>query len=41
MILAGDAPVNSRVQLMMASVDGIAQGAFLLQNTVLKIEHRT
>ncbi|MFV8364351.1 FIST signal transduction protein [Flavobacterium sp. ZT3P35] len=28
MILAGDAPVNSRVQLMMASVDGIAQGAF-------------
>jgi hypothetical protein len=36
MILAGDAPVNSRVQLMMASVDGIAQGAFLLQNTVLK-----
>ncbi|NRT15992.1 hypothetical protein HNP99_002354 [Flavobacterium sp. 28A] len=27
MILAGDAPVNSRVQLMMASVDGIAQGA--------------
>jgi hypothetical protein len=36
MILAGDAPVNSRVQLMMASVDGIE--AFLLQNTVLKIE---
>jgi hypothetical protein len=28
MILAGDAPVNPRVQLMMASVDGIAQGAF-------------
>lgn len=27
MILAGDVPVNSRVQLMMASVDGIAQGA--------------
>lgn len=27
MILAGDAPVNSKVQLMMASVDGIAQGA--------------
>ena len=27
MILAGDVPVNSKVQLMMASVDGIAQGA--------------
>ncbi|WPR72523.1 FIST C-terminal domain-containing protein [Flavobacterium sp. NG2] len=27
MILAGDVPENSRVQLMMASVDGIAQGA--------------
>ncbi|AWG20465.1 histidine kinase [Flavobacterium faecale] len=27
MILAGDVPVNSRVQLMMASVDGIAAGA--------------
>jgi hypothetical protein len=27
MILAGDVPLNSRVQLMMASVDGIAQGA--------------
>ncbi len=27
MILAGDAPVNSKVQLMMASVDGIAEGA--------------
>lgn len=27
MILAGDVPVNSRVQLMMASVDGVAQGA--------------
>ena len=27
MILAGDVPVNSRVQLMMASVDGIVQGA--------------
>jgi hypothetical protein len=24
---AGDVPVDSRVQLMMASVDGIAQGA--------------
>ncbi|MFM2368127.1 MAG: hypothetical protein RL619_423 [Bacteroidota bacterium] len=27
MILAGDVPINSRVQLMMASVDGIADGA--------------
>lgn len=27
MILAGDVPVNSRVQLMMASVDSVAQGA--------------
>jgi hypothetical protein len=27
MILAGDVPMNSRVQLMMASVDGIATGA--------------
>jgi hypothetical protein len=27
MILAGDVPLNSRVQLMMASVDAIAQGA--------------
>lgn len=27
MILAGDAPQNSKVQLMMASIDGIAQGA--------------
>jgi hypothetical protein len=35
MILAGEyAPVNSRVQLMMASVDGIAQGANTAANTV-------
>lgn len=27
MVLAGDVPVNARVQLMMASVDGIAAGA--------------
>ncbi len=27
MVLAGDVPVNSRVQLMMASIDGIAVGA--------------
>jgi hypothetical protein len=27
MILAGDVPINSKVQLMMASVDGIATGA--------------
>jgi hypothetical protein len=27
MILAGDVPINSRVQLMMASVDGIGEGA--------------
>ena len=29
MTLAGDVPMNSRVQLMMASVDGIANGAHL------------
>lgn len=29
MTLAGDAPMNSRVQLMMASVDGIANGAHI------------
>ena len=27
MILAGDVPVDSKVQLMMSSVDGIADGA--------------
>lgn len=27
MVLAGDAPVNSKVQLMMSTVDDIAQGA--------------
>lgn len=27
MILAGDVPMNSRVQLMMASIDGIVEGA--------------
>jgi hypothetical protein len=27
MVLAGDVPKNSRVQLMMASIDGIAEGA--------------
>lgn len=27
MILAGDVPINSRVQLMMASIDGIGAGA--------------
>jgi hypothetical protein len=36
MILAGDAPVNSRVQLMMASVDGIAQAAFSAANGIKK-----
>jgi hypothetical protein len=33
MTLAGDVPINSRVQLMMASVDAIAQGA----NTAAKL----
>ncbi|RDI50370.1 FIST signal transduction protein [Flavobacterium glaciei] len=28
MTLAGDVPVNSKVQLMMTSVDGLSQGAF-------------
>ncbi|QZK89279.1 FIST C-terminal domain-containing protein [Flavobacterium sp. CHNK8] len=36
MILAGDVPVNSRVQLMMASVDGIAQGANTAANYGMK-----
>lgn len=35
MILAGDVPVNSRVQLMMASVDGIAQGAQTATNLAM------
>ena len=35
MILAGDVPVNSRVQLMMASVDGIAQGAQTAANLAM------
>ncbi|NRT13248.1 FIST signal transduction protein [Flavobacterium sp. 14A] len=35
MILAGDVPENSRVQLMMASVDGIAQGAYTAANLAM------
>lgn len=35
MILAGDVPVNSRVQLMMVSVDGIAQGAQTAANLAM------
>jgi hypothetical protein len=36
MILAGDVPINSRVQLMMASVDGIATGAQDAANFAMK-----
>lgn len=43
MILAGDVPMDSRVQLMMASVDGIATGAqdaakFAMKNRINKPE---
>jgi hypothetical protein len=38
MILAGDAPENAKVQLMMASVDGIAEGAS--QAAVLAMKNR-
>ncbi|WP_348822814.1 FIST signal transduction protein [Flavobacterium aestuarii] len=36
MILAGDVPLNSRVQLMMASVDGIANGANLAAQDAMR-----
>jgi hypothetical protein len=36
MILAGDVPMNSRVQLMMASVDGIATGAKIAAEFAMK-----
>lgn len=36
MILAGDVPLHSRVQLMMASVDGIADGANLAAQYAMK-----
>lgn len=36
MILAGDAPQNSRVQLMMASVDSIANGANLAAQDAMR-----
>lgn len=39
MILAGDVPVNSRVQLMMASVDGIAAGAQTAAEFAMKGRH--
>lgn len=38
MVLAGDVPVNSKVQLMMASIDAIASGA--KQAAAIAIEHR-
>jgi hypothetical protein len=37
MTLAGDIPMNSRVQLMMASVDDIADGA-LQESFAMKVE---
>lgn len=36
MTLAGDMPINSRVQLMMASVDGIANGAHIAAEFAMK-----
>lgn len=36
MILAGDVPMNSKVQLMMASVDGIAEGAHMAAEYAMK-----
>jgi hypothetical protein len=36
MILAGDVPINSRVQLMMASVDGIGDGAKIAAEFAMK-----
>ncbi|QIH39219.1 histidine kinase [Flavobacterium sp. Sr18] len=36
MILAGDVPMNARVQLMMASVDGIATGAQIAAEFAMK-----
>ena len=36
MILAGDVPLNAKVQLMMASVDGIATGAYEAAKLAIK-----
>jgi hypothetical protein len=36
MTLAGDVPINSKVQLMMASVDGIAEGAHMAAEYAMK-----
>lgn len=36
MTLAGDVPINSKVQLMMASVDGIAEGARIAAENAMK-----
>lgn len=36
MILAGDVPENSKVQLMMASIDGIADGAAIAAKLAMK-----
>jgi hypothetical protein len=36
MILAGDVPMQSRVQLMMASIDGIAEGALHAAELAMK-----
>jgi hypothetical protein len=36
MTLAGDVPMNSRVQLMMASIDGIAEGAGIAAGFAMK-----
>ena len=41
MILAGDVPMNSRVQLMMASVDGIASGARIAAEFAMKSRKNT
>lgn len=41
MILAGDVPMNSRVQLMMASVDGIANGASIAAEFAMKSRKHT
>jgi hypothetical protein len=41
MTLAGDVPMNSRVQLMMASVDGIADGARIAAEFAMKNRKKT
>jgi hypothetical protein len=40
MTLAGDIPMNSRVQLMMASVDDIADGARIAGEFAMKSEKK-